>query len=159
MKVKNLMSHDVFACGVEDTLAHAAQVMWEHDCGAVPVVDGDSQVVAMVTDRDLCMAAYTQGKRLGDIPLRSAMSRQLRACHEDDDVAAAEELMRRNQVRRLPVTAKGGRLVGIISLNDLAREAARKGGKLDRAEVVETLAAISQPHARVIRPQPVAAHA
>ena len=154
MKVKDVMSRDVFACTPDDTLEDAARVMWEHDCGAVPVVNGDSEVIAMLTDRDVCMSSYIQGRSLRDISVGTAMSRSVSTCQEDDDLEHAEELMRKAQVRRLPVVARGGRAVGILSINDLAREATRKGGKLDRARVIDDssdpglLARLDNPHYR-----------
>ena len=71
MKVGDLMTKDVKACSQHDSLNRAAQLMWENDCGSVPVVDSDSKVVGMLTDRDICMAAYTKG-----IALKDALGRQ-----------------------------------------------------------------------------------
>jgi CBS domain-containing protein len=62
VKVFELMTRDVKTCGCADMVEHAAHIMWTRDCGCVPVVDGDGHVVGMVTDRDVCMAAYTQGR-------------------------------------------------------------------------------------------------
>jgi CBS domain-containing protein len=123
--------------------------MWERDCGAVPVLDQEGSVVAMLTDRDLCMAAMTQGKALSEIRVSSAMSRSLWACRPDDDLSQAEALMRTRKVRRLPVVDAEGRLLGILSLSDLARASmARKRGKAEKkgvqpSEVGATLGAIS----------------
>lgn len=151
MKVRELMTTDVRACSQYDTLNKAAQIMWENDCGAVPVVDEDLRVIGMVTDRDICMAAYTQGVLLTDSRAERAMARGAYTCAPGDEVAAAEKLMRERQVRRLPVTDGDGRLVGIISLNDIARRADRerasksKRRQVKDAEIVETLGAICVP--------------
>jgi CBS domain-containing protein len=109
-------------CATHNTLNTAAQNMWDNDIGCVPVVDKDRRVVGMLTDRDVCMAAYIQGAPLTGLLVTSAMSKQVFSCAPDDDIAAAEKLMREKQVRRLAVIDAQGRLAGIISLNDIARE-------------------------------------
>jgi CBS domain-containing protein len=151
MKVEDLMTTDVGACRPFDSVDRSAKVMWERDCGAVPVVDQEGRAIAMLTDRDICMAALTQGKSLGEIHVSSAMSRRLWSCRPDDDLKQAEETMRTHQVRRLPVIDHDGKLVGVLSISDLARAAASaKGGRSKKkpvgaSEVGETLKAISTP--------------
>src|SRR5689334_6521679 len=76
MKIAEFMTQGVYTVHPHDTLEKAAGVMWEHDCGAVPVVEHDGRVVAMITDRDICMAAYTQGRRLSAMRVDSAMSQR-----------------------------------------------------------------------------------
>jgi CBS-domain-containing membrane protein len=150
MKVSDLMSATANSCGANDNLERAAQIMWESDCGVVPVVGDDGRVVGMVTDRDICMAAYTHGQPLWQIAVANAMARQVHGVHESDLLEAAEELMRRVRVRRLPVLDGDGRLKGILTMNDLARHAHRSGGRkangLSSDSVVQTLAAICEPH-------------
>jgi CBS domain-containing protein len=151
MKVEDVMSKDVRACGPNDALSEAARIMWERDCGCVPVLDADGsgRVIAMITDRDICMAAYTQGARLSQIPVHQAMSKGVRACRPGDPLDEAEALMRRFQVRRLPVVDDAGHLLGVLSLADVAEAAASgRGGRrgVAEAEVAETLEAICQPH-------------
>lgn len=149
MKVEDLMTTEVGTCRPYDGVDRSAQVMWEQDCGAVPVVDQDRRVVAMLTDRDICMAAFTQGRALSEIRVSTAMSRSLWSCHPGDDVANAEALMRSQKVRRLPVVDMEGKLVGILSLSDIARAAVKpKRGKtrrkgLEPSDVGHTLGAIS----------------
>jgi len=109
MKVGELMTADAKACGPSDTLNRAAQLMWENDCGAVPVVDQQLRVIGMVTDRDICMAAYTQGRPLAQSRVESAMSHGAYTCAPGDDIASAEKLMCERQVRRLPVIDEEGR--------------------------------------------------
>jgi CBS domain-containing protein len=152
MKVEQLMTREVRVCTESDTLNRAAQLMWESDCGCIPVVraNGERSVIGVVTDRDLAMAAYTQGKQLWAIPVTDAMAHKVIACHANDGVSQAEALMRDNQVRRLPVLDQNEHLVGILSLNDVAREAQREASSGKRAEVTEdgvakTLASVCQP--------------
>jgi len=158
MKVKDLMVSDVKCCGTFDTLNTAAQLMWDNDIGRVPVVDKDGHVIGMLTDRDICMAAYIQGAPLTDSVVTGAMSKQVFFCAPDNDVAVAEELMRGKQVRRLPVIDAQGHLAGIISLNDIAREAAREAGlkkarEVTDSEIAGVLASVCAPRHRLIEAQ------
>lgn len=153
MKVEQLMIRDVKVCTEADTLNRAVELMWEFDCGCIPVIgaDGEGRLIGMVTDRDIAIAAYTQGKQLWAIPVTSAMACKVIACHASDGISQAEASMRDNQVRRLPVVDQNERLIGIISLNDVAREAQReaatgKRGEVTGAEVSETLATVCRPH-------------
>ena len=144
------MTTDVGACRPFDSVDRSAKIMWERDCGVVPVVDQEGRVIAMLTDRDICMAALTQGRGLGEIHVSSAMSRRLWSCRPQDDVREAEKRMRARQVRRLPVVDAEGKLVGVLSISDLARVAVsskRTRGKkpVVAADVGETLGAISAP--------------
>lgn len=119
-KVQDVMTSDVRVCHAHDTLEQAAQMLWEHDCGCLPVVDQDGVVLAMVTDRDICMAAYTRGRSLREIRVTDAMSRDLACCQPQDGLAEAARRMGERGVRRLPVTDEGGRIQGILSMNDMA---------------------------------------
>lgn len=149
MDVSNIMSRNVITCRPEETLSQAVGRMWDHDIGCLPVVDASGHVVAVVTDRDACMAAYTQGLPLSAILVSSAMSHGLHACLPSDPLAGAERVMRAHQIRRMPVINGEGHVVGMLSLNDLAREAAREAGRKHRQltgdEVSATLAAICEP--------------
>jgi|SRR3990172_275342 len=150
MKVKELMVREVKACFPYDTLNAAAKSMWDYDCGCVPVVDEQSRVVGMITDRDISMAAYIQGTSLTGSQVASAMAEQVFSCHPEDDVNTAENIMREHKVRRLPVVDADGHLVGLISLNDIVREAAReralKGPRqVSDMEIAQTLAAVCAP--------------
>ncbi|MGH9945089.1 MAG: CBS domain-containing protein, partial [Pyrinomonadaceae bacterium] len=119
MKVSDIMTGDVRACRPENNLAEAARVMWERDCGSVPVVDTSNRVVGMVTDRDICMAVATQNRLASEIRAGEIGLRQVITCSPEADVAAALALMQREQVRRLPVVDAQGALVGILSLHDV----------------------------------------
>lgn len=151
MKVEQLMTRDVKVCREGDTLNRAAELMWAADCGTIVVirVNGTGKVVGILTDRDIAMAAYTQGKQLWAIPITTAMAREVVTCRSSDGIRQAEVLMRDSGVRRLPVIDENEHLVGIISLNDVAREAQREAAvgkrEVTGVEVVETLASICQP--------------
>lgn len=149
MNASELMTKAVQSCSANDNLQRAMQIMWEHDCGVVPVVDGEKKVIGMITDRDVAVAAYTQGRPLWQIPVSSAMAKQVHGAREDDSIEAVETLMRRVRVRRVPVLDKEGRLTGILSMNDLARHAhhaGRKGDGLRGESIAQTLAAICEPY-------------
>ena len=121
--VRDLMSSEPRTCQPHDSLEHCARLMWEHQCGAVVVVDDGRAPVSIITDRDICMAAWTQGKRLSEIVVCSAMSDRLLMARQDDTVASAEAKMRRYAVRRLVVVDARGALVGVLSFGDVARHA------------------------------------
>lgn len=147
VQVEELMSKQVQCCDPEDSLERAAQLMWDHDCGCLPVcrpTNGASHAIGMITDRDICMCALFQHKRLSDLKVSDAMARQLLACQPTDSVEQAESLMRSKKVRRLPVLDGEGQLRGLISLADLARRAATRQS-LSESEIGETLAAICTP--------------
>src|SRR5690606_8688971 len=112
-RADHIMSKPVQCCGTDDPLSRAAQLMWEHDCGAVTVLGPGDAVVGIITDRDLCMAAYLQGRPLAEIPVRSAMSREVVACAPSDSIESVESLMQRRQVRRVPVIDERGHPVGM----------------------------------------------
>lgn len=149
MQVKELMTRDVEACRAEETLHRAAQIMWDRDCGIVPVVDGERRVVGVLTDRDICMATYTKDARPSAIRVGDVMSRDVQSCGPDDSLADAEAAMKLRHVRRVPVIDGQAKLVGLLSLNDLAREAARAPAKkhagVAAGDLVETLASVCTP--------------
>jgi CBS domain-containing protein len=145
MNVKEVMSREVRTVRMVDRLDAAARTMWEHDCGIVPVVDGNQAVVGVLTDRDLCMAGYTQGKLLGEIPVTAVMARTVRTCRPDDAIATALATMQQHQLHRLPVVDARGVAVGVLAMNDLVRLAQARPAAVDAAHVLRTLAAIGAP--------------
>jgi CBS domain-containing protein len=149
MLVEQLMSCPAVTVSASDSLGRAAQLLWDHDFGALPVVDAEGRLVGMITDRDICMATYLRGQPPADISVEQAMARQVHACAPGDPIGVAEKIMSQFQVRRLPVADSSARVVGVLSLTDLAREAEQDGGRrrpvVTDAEVTRTLAAICQP--------------
>ena len=136
MKVSEVMTRDVRLIEPTQTIRDAARLMAELDTGIMPVREGD-RLVGMVTDRDITVRAVAQG-RGPDTPVREVMTDDVKYCFEDDDTDAVARNMADIQVRRLPVLTRDKRLVGIISLGDLAREAGGAvGGK--------ALAGVSRP--------------
>jgi CBS domain-containing protein len=148
MLVKDLMTANVKSCTEDTDLATAAKMMWDGDCGIVPVLNDDRRIAGAITDRDICIAAATRSMRPADIPARDVMSRNVATCSQDDDIRTALGMLKERRVRRLPVVDEKGRLVGILSMNDLAgRAECRRGAEVTGEEFLDALKAISAHHA------------
>ena len=145
MKVKDLMTTDVKRCSPDTNLAAAARIMWEGDCGAVPVTDERGHVVGVITDRDICIAAATRPRTEGEIAVKDVISNAAYTCEPGDDVRAALETMKARKVRRLPVVEQGGRLVGIVSIHDIAEQSRNRTGDLSPDSVLDAFIAITAP--------------
>ncbi len=157
MKIREVMNQPAVTCPTSATLDNAARLMWEFDCGVVPVVDDNGRVAGVVTDRDICMAAYTQGKTLHAISVTSAMARKVVTVQAGQSVRTAERLMRQHKVRRLPVIDGEAGIVGLVSMNDLARLAADTGEPGVDHALVSTLAAVCEPRLRALS-RPIEQH-
>jgi CBS domain-containing protein len=160
MQVKDIMTRGTISVRAEQSLADAAGAMWQYDCGALPVVDGDdSRLVGMITDRDICMATWSRGLAPASVAVSDAMSQNVVHCSESDSVTSAETVMQSNQVRRLPVLDGERRLVGILSLADIARATESDKRSLLTAGdgVGKTLAGICKAHvtSERLRTQPL----
>lgn len=143
--VRYFMSAGVHTCRAHDSLERVAQILWERDCGIVPVVDDADELVGVVTDRDVCMAAYTQGERLAACVVSRSMSKPVHACSADDSLSRVAEIMRAHRVRRVPVVDGSSRLIGVVALADVARYLnSLPEEHPSRALLVRTLAAISE---------------
>lgn len=130
MKVRDCMTKDVILANPAQTIADAARMMAQCDAGVLPVGEND-RLVGMITDRDIAIRAIAKN-RGPDTPVRDVMSKdQVLYCFEDDDVADAAKNMGEQQIRRLPVLNRDKRLVGIISLGDISKDAARKAGQAE----------------------------
>jgi CBS domain-containing protein len=149
MKIEQLMNHNVKTCRASDRLNQAAQLMWDNDLGFLPVVDGEDKLVGTLTDRDICMATYTQGQPPHQVPVWAAMAKKVAALKPNDSLLIALQMMQENQVRRLPVIDQQGRPVGVLTLSDLVLEASRDLGadakQVSTEAVTRTLASIVQP--------------
>jgi CBS-domain-containing membrane protein len=157
MNVAELMTRDVPTCRTDDSLNRAAQLMWERCCGSLPVVDESDHVVGVVTDRDVTMAAYTQGRPIQEIPVAVAMSTSVQSCAPSATIEQAEDLMMAYAVHRLPVI-DDGQLRGLISLDDIARTAAaaagRRRGGIDLERVALALGEIARRRTSADQPAP-----
>jgi CBS domain-containing protein len=146
MKVQEVMTKTVRPCAPDANLATAAMILWDHDCGAAPVVDAAGKVVGVITDRDICMAVATKLRSPVDITVSEVASGKAHTCQPEDDLSAALQTMCAERVRRLPVVDQSGTLQGILSINDLVLRAGEGEGVktpvLSDGEVMDTLRAI-----------------
>lgn len=139
MKVSKIMTRDVRLLNPDQTVGEAAKMMAEIDAGALPVGQ-DDRLVGMVTDRDIVIRAVAQGKS-ADTKISEVMSKELLYCFDTDEVDEVSRNMGKAQVRRLAVVNKDKRLVGIVSLGDLAR-------KDDATNIGQTVTRVSTPGGR-----------
>ena len=146
MKIKEIMTKPVSSVSESKHLNEAANLMWEQDCGFVPVTDAKNKLIGVITDRDICMAAYTSDLPLSSIPVSTTMSKTLFSVSPKDSLDKAEDLMRHHQVRRLPVVNKKDEVEGIVSINDIGLAYQHKtfGAEIKAADVAKTLGAICE---------------
>ena len=144
MKVSELMSSPAQTCAPLESCHAAAQIMWEHDCGCVPVTDDERRLVGVVTDRDIAMAAHLTGNPLGRIPVGQVMGPRAISVDRDASIYDALQAMADAQVLRLPVVDGGRHVVGVLALSDaiLATPTGKEGD-----ETMRTVAAIARRRA------------
>jgi CBS domain-containing protein len=118
MKVGEVMTKQVELASPDDTLRQAARRMAELDTGVLPVAEND-RLVGMLTDRDIAVRAVAEGKG-PDASVREAMTPEVKYCFEDEDLDEVVRTMGEQKVRRLPVMSRDKKLVGIVSLGDVA---------------------------------------
>lgn len=150
MQVKWIMTRDVATVLDTASLADAARVMWNRNCGIVPVLDSSTgKIAGLITDRDVCMGALTQGLALHQIPVVRSMVRNVATCQETDDLKVVEDTMRQYKIRRVPVIDADRWVVGIVSLDDIARIALDAGGGAAGAalkrDLARTLGTVATP--------------
>jgi CBS domain-containing protein len=147
MKVVDVMMGTPYHCRPETNLGSATEMMWTGNCGFLPVVGHDEKVVGIITDRDICVALGTRGRPSGEVTVAEVMTSNVHSCAPQDEIHKALRAMREGHVRRLPVISKEGRLVGVISMDDvLLRAEAPSLGKnpeLSSEEIVKTYRAIN----------------
>lgn len=136
MKVSDAMSRDVAVASPTESIRNAARVMAKIDAGVLPVGEND-RLVGMITDRDIAIRAVAQGKA-PTTKVRDIMSEEVLYCYEDQDLDEVAQNMSEMKIRRLPVINREKRLVGIISLGDLARNE-------DNGKTGETVSHICEP--------------
>lgn len=119
MKISEMMTRGVEFTNPDATLQQAAQMMADEDVGFLPVGDHD-RMIGMITDRDIAVRGVANGRDPKKTKVRDVMTERVLYCFEDDDVEKAAESMSREQVRRLPIVDHNKRLVGIVSLGDMA---------------------------------------
>ena len=149
MVVQDAMAKNVSVCRPENNLAEVAATMWQRRCGSLPVVDAAGSVLSVITDRDICIALGTRNLRASEVQVKDVSLARVFSCEAKDDVLLALQTMAAQNVRRLPAF-DDGRLVGIISIDDLLMHAERRGGKSGIAyeDVVEAAKTILRNRSR-----------
>jgi CBS domain-containing protein len=147
MKVENVMTQPVESVLPGTNLGEVIHVMWGKDCGIVPVVDEADRLIDVITDRDICIALGTRGLRADQLVVGELIRGNCYVTHPWEDLELALQQMGERQVRRLPVTDKDGKLVGMLSLGDIVRVAnaaiAAEPGGVSYEQLVETMKKIS----------------
>lgn len=148
MKVRDVMMGTPYFCQPETNLGSATELMWNANCGFLPVQAPDGKLIGVITDRDICIALGTRNRLAGDVVVGEVMSGKLYSCAPDDDIHMALQTMKEGKVRRLPVIAKNASLVGVVSMDDilLRTEPTSLGRQpeLSSDEVVRAYRAINQ---------------
>jgi CBS-domain-containing membrane protein len=148
MKVKDLMTATPSYCQPETNLGSATELMWNSNCGCLPVLSIDGKVSGVITDRDICVALGTRNRVAGDVTVAEVMSNKLHCCAPEDEIHLALQTFREAKVRRLPVVARDGSLIGVLSVDDILSRAEPKGlGKepeLSTDEAIRTFRSITQ---------------
>jgi len=138
MQVKDVMTSNVEVVHPDTTLQDAAKKMKDLDVGSLPVCDGQ-RLLGTVTDRDITVRAVAEGRNPTTTPVRESMTSGIVYCFEDQDVREAAKLMKEKQIRRLPILNRDKRLVGIVSLGDLAVDTGNE------KMAGQTLSGVSEP--------------
>jgi CBS-domain-containing membrane protein len=123
MKVQDIMTANPAFCHRETNLAEVAALMWQHNCGALPVLDKNGSLVGVITDRDVCIALGTRNRVAAEVSAAEVITGRHFTCGPDDNIRHALQRMQDNQVRRLPVVDREEHLRGIISIDDIVLNA------------------------------------
>ena len=138
MKLREIMTKDVFSVSPQDPIIKAAQIMQQRNIGCIPVCDNNQMVKGILTDRDIVIRVVAEGRNPKDLDVSKVMSTDLTLGSPEMDGEEAAQIMAQHQIRRLPVV-EGGRLVGIVAIGDLATH------NIFVDEAAEALKEISQP--------------
>jgi len=125
MKIETIMTEQVKSCGPETNLGSVVETMRTYDCGIVPVVNERGEAIGVMTDRDVCLALGMRDAPASSLVARNVMTQPVIGCAPEDDCVEVLLMMQENHVRRLLVLGIGGVLVGIVSIDDIVRWAAR----------------------------------
>ena len=147
MKVKEIMTPNATSIWLTESLVDAAKLMWENDCGVLPIIKDGRKVIGVITDRDICMAVAINDRNPSSISVEETMTGRVYSVNPEDDVDQALQTMQEHQVRRLPVINAEGELEGLVSMNDVvlhAKPAEAGDDGIAYDEVVKTYQAICQ---------------
>ena len=146
MNVRAVMNPNVKCAGPQASLADVATIMEKNDCGAVPILSEEKKLIGMITDRDICLGLARFPRPASEVRVTELMSKKVFYCGPNDEIAEALQTMQGKRVRRLPVIDSNGKLVGILSMDDVVLHTelkkTQKSSELDSSQTVNTLKAI-----------------
>jgi CBS domain-containing protein len=146
MKAKDIMTADhIWVCGDTADCRQVAQLMAQHDIGAIPVLDNRGRLEGIITDRDICCRCVAEGRSF-ETPVRDLMSRNVRSCSSEASLQEIETLMREHQIRRIPVIDDTEKVIGMISLSNLV---SALEGRREEHELKSVLEAVCTSEVRV----------
>ena len=150
MRIRHAMTKDPSCCVPSDTAQKAAMIMRDEDAGVVPVIENEQsqKIVGVVTDRDLCMNVVAEGRDPRTVRAEECMTTAVVTCSPNDSIEKATELMRENQIRRIPVVNEQGELQGIVSLADVVGR-----GEIKTTQTHDTLKQVSAPSGEPSKPR------
>jgi CBS domain-containing protein len=119
MKVKDVMTQSAVCCTSDTNAGAAVEILWNRNCGMLPVVGADGTLQGIVTDRDICIALGTRNRLPGDLTVGEMATKTVVTCNPDDEIHEALNTMAEKRVRRLPVIDRQGVPQGILSMDDI----------------------------------------
>lgn len=125
MTVRDVLTERVATCQRGTNLAAASALMWENDCGVLPVLTETGELAGILTDRDICIALGTRNRLPSEVTVREVMGTSPSICKPTDDIRSALQTMRAAKVRHLPVVDENGVLEGVVSISDIVLSARR----------------------------------
>jgi len=142
MRIRHVMTKDPSCCVPSDSAVRAAKIMRDERAGIVPIIENEQsqRIIGVVTDRDLCMNVVAEGRDPATVTVQECMTTKVVTCSPDDSIEKVTELMRENQIRRVPVVNDGGELQGIVALADVVER-----GNVKTTQTHETLKQVSAP--------------
>jgi CBS domain-containing protein len=150
MRIRHAMTKEPRCCVPSDTAQKAAMIMRDEDAGVVPVLENEQsrKIVGVVTDRDLCMNVVAEGRDPRTVRTEECMTTTVVTCSPNDSIEKATELMRENQIRRIPVVNEQGELQGIVSVADVVGR-----GEIKTTQTHDTLKRVSAPSGEPSKPR------
>ncbi len=119
MKVRDIMTQMAVCCGPETNVGAAVEMLWVHNYGMLPLVDGNQKLIGIVTDRDICIALGTRNRLPGNLTVGEVATTLVFTCKPDDEIHEALGIMAGHQVHRLPVVDDNGVPQGVLSMDDI----------------------------------------
>ena len=153
MKVKDVMVKTAAFCSPETNLAAAVEIMWNRNCGFLPVLDAQRCVFGVITDRDIAMALGTRNQLPGEIAVSEIATRKIQWCRPEYDIHMALDTMAESKVRRLVALNDQDQFEGVLSMDDVVLCAETTPGKADLSSenVLRTLKALYGPQLTPLR--------